>query len=142
MVVEGDERRLTISDIHVLDDFESEGELIRYAKKLAQVYRKLYEYSEWSKARQRGTDKCENCGIEFEEDVIKPNVHHEPLTLTEIILKTIDEMLQNDETVNSFTILERVHEKHMNDEVGYKVLCECCHKMIHRKRKKEGKTID
>ena len=108
----------------------------KIAKKLASIYRKFPEYSLWSKSKIEEKSNCEMCGLSFVSDYVKPNVHHEP-TLTDVIEKVIIEKLENGEEFTTIDILSEIHKLHEEDKIGYMVLCECCHKRLHAKRKKE-----
>jgi len=121
-------------EIYLTDLIESPKDIKKIAKKLATIYRKFPEYNIWSSYKANSKSECEICGISLKRHDVKVNVHHEP-TLTEVIIDIIEKKIDEKDYFTTIDVLKEVHDKHLNNEITYMVLCECCHRRLHQSRK-------
>ena len=123
-------------------DLSKERNIVRIVKKISSLVRKTPEYEIWASIKRRGYKQCPICGKPPEN--ARPEVHHEPLTLFEIIYNYVTELINNDEILN-YTPIEiayKIMEKHLNDKVQSVTICEFCHKEIHNLRKLHGEVSE
>lgn len=126
-----------LSAFEELPEEKFEKYLLKISNNLAKIIRKFPEYSAWVQEKKRGHNVCENCGIQFEPGVIEAELHHSPLTLTEVIYNFLKERINKGEwEFTSLEILYDVLNAHFNDEIDYQIICDCCHTRIHKANKK------
>ena len=123
------EKKIKVKSIKDYVDNLEDKELMKVAKKIADSFRKLPEYKEWADYKKQRKLNCEMCGIEFDDKVVKPEVHHSSETLTELTFNIMLE--QNKEDVYPTYIVLLLRDIHLKDLVETQVLCNCCHKRIH-----------
>jgi len=123
-------------------DLTKERHISRLTKKISSIVRKAPEYEIWASKKRRGYTRCPLCNRT--PDAAKPEVHHEPLTLYEIIYNRIIELIENEEILNysPTEIAYDILAKHLDDKVDSITICELCHKEIHNLRKVEGKISE
>jgi len=110
----------------------------RFIKKLASSIRATIEYKYWADTIRDKYTSCQKCGWSTLEGA-KLEVHHEPLTLFEIIdahvrQKSIKVDKKNDKIEILQTpqeIISDILKYHLDNQIGHRVLCECCHKREH-----------
>ena len=119
-------------------DLTKEKQISRLTKKISSIVRKAPEYEVWANKKRRGYTRCPICGRT--PDAAKPEVHHEPLTLYEIIYNRIVELIESEEILSyaPIEIAYDILEKHLEDKIEAITICELCHKEIHNLRKAEG----
>jgi hypothetical protein len=123
-------------------DLTKERHISRLTKKISSIVRKAPEYEIWASKKRRGYTRCPLRNRT--PDAAKPEVHHEPLTLYEIIYNRIIELIENEEILNysPTEIAYDILAKHLDDKVDSITICELCHKEIHNLRKVEGKISE
>jgi len=113
-------------------------EFEKVVKKIENAIRTLPEYKEWAKRRASEYQYCQLCKIPFDETGLRREVHHTPLTLYEIVVQVINELIDAQEHITSAKVIGEVINRHLSNEVGSLVLCPCCHKRLHYERKEYG----
>ena len=122
-------------------------EFDKLISQVEKVIRDMPEYKMWASIRAESKDYCQLCGVPFDETGLKKHVHHTPLTLYEIVVAELNEMLSqrtgDGETpiIRTIELIDRVVEKHLSGEVSSVVLCPCCHKRCHYEKKEYGGEI-
>jgi len=116
-------------------------EFDKLIKQVEKVIREMPEYKKWASIRAEAHDKCQLCEIPFEETGLKKHVHHTPLTLYEIVVGEVEEMLRGGNRIDTLELVDRVIEKHLSGEVMSVVVCPCCHKRCHYEKKEYGNEV-
>ena len=128
----------------ILDKFEELSEekfnkyLMKIAKSLGEIVRKTHEYKKQVENQKNGVENCEICDIEFDyKKGIEKHLHHEPLTLAEIIYNiiNIDYISKGNYEFSSIDIIKDTLNAHVKGLVDFMIICDCCHRRIHKQRK-------
>jgi hypothetical protein len=123
-------------------DLSKAKDVEKLARFIANVCRKFPEYKIWARIKKRGYERCPLCGKPPE--AAKPEVHHEPKTMYEIVYNYIEKLIRDNKILN-YTPVEIARDilfQHLNDEVECVTICELCHKEIHNLRKASGEISD
>ena len=123
-------------------DLTKPKQIEKLTRKTSNLIRKFPEYDTWAKIKRRGYTHCPICGKPPEN--AKPEVHHEPLTLFEIVFNYITELIDKNEILNysPTEIARHILDQHLNDKIDSITICELCHKEIHNLRKVNGEIFD
>ena len=124
-------------------------EFDKLISQVEKVIRDMPEYKLWAKVRASQFEYCQLCGIPFDETGLKKHVHHTPVTLYEIVVAELEEMLKErteknqsgNIPINTIELIDRVIEKHLSGEVMSVVLCPCCHKRCLYEKKEFGDEV-
>jgi len=115
-----------------IDDFEDEGEKIRFIKSVEKMVRRSPEYTLWRNYIMDilGQTTCEitnenstDCDIE---------VHHHPIGLYTIVEALVDDFLNKKVPFSTFDVATKCIELHFQNKVGYVVLISNMHQKFHR----------
>ena len=119
-------------------DLANPKDLTKLIKKIEKLVRESPEYKFWVKKCRAGYTTCPLCKTHSEID--PPEVHHEPLTLYEIVEDVLNKHIDVDiENLLPIDIVKEVIQLHLNNKVGYKVICSSCHERIHNLRRLDEK---
>ena len=113
-------------------DLSSPQQYTKCIKQLVRIARLTPEYSEWQKESKKGAgNQCPICSVEY--DYVKPETHHYPLTLFEVVESKIQEYIHSN-YINEITPLQLIREimsDHLQNQIEYIVLCKACHEKYH-----------
>ena len=126
---------------YVKDILEKRGkEFHNLVEDIEKTIRQTPEYKLWSIKHRKSVDKCQVCGIEFNKK-IKAEVHHTPLTLYEIVVNALDELINSGKELTTTEVIDKVIDWHVNEKIGSLTICTCCHKQAHYEREEFGEEI-
>ncbi len=112
-------------------DLSKEKQYSLLIKKLEFLIRKSIQYDIWQKRSKIGIKNCPVC----EESLysLKPESHHYPLTLFDIVDNCLQQHIQenNLDSLNELDIVQEVMTKHNTNNIDYVVLCKQCHERYH-----------
>jgi hypothetical protein len=123
-------------------DLSKAKDISKLARFISNTCRKFPEYKIWAKIKKIGYEKCPLCNKPPES--AKPEVHHDPKTMYEIVYDYINELIEKEKILDysPVEIARDILFKHLNDEVECMTICELCHKEIHNLRKASGEIAD
>lgn len=101
----------------------------QYVKNVEKLVRSCLEYNKWADDERAKNLKCTDCGRN-NDHLVPFEVHHTPETLFEIVEKNVT----STNILTLSTALE-IMKLHLEGKIQFKVVCECCHKAEHAKRK-------
>jgi len=112
-------------------DLSSDSQYTKMIKKIEFLIRKSFQYDIWQKRSKIGVKECPIC----EENLyyVKPESHHYPLTLFDIVDNKLQYLIQKNELDNydEFDICQMVMHDHIMGQVDFVVLCKQCHEKFH-----------
>jgi len=124
-------------------DLSSPQQYSRCIKLLVRIARLTPEYAEWQKESKKGAgDQCPVCGVEY--IYVKPETHHYPLTLFEVVEAKLQEYIHSN-YINEITPLELIKEimdDHLKGKIEYVVLCKTCHEKYHSQDPETMKLVE
>ena len=112
-------------------------------KQLVKICRQTLEYSEWQKESKKGAgDKCPVCNVEYM--YVRPETHHYPLTLFEVVENKLQEYIHHNEidSISPLEFIKEVMNDHLRGRVEYIVLCKACHEKYHAQDPDTLRTIE
>ena len=112
-------------------------------KQLVRIARLTLEYAEWQKETKKGVgDQCLVCRADFM--YVRPETHHYPLTLFEVIENKLQDMIHNNtiDEIEPLEFLRAVMRDHLNGKVEHIVLCKACHEKYHMQDPETIKLIE
>ena len=96
----------------------------KYLKLISDFVKRTPEYQQFAATLRQNTHSCQLCGRTDLELV----VHHDPPAVIQLA-KIYDT------SKSSFENAQLFYEKHLTGEITVKVICYCCHSIIHKKIK-------
>ena len=113
-------------------DVSNPQQYTRIIKLLVKIARLTPEYAEWQKESKKGAgDMCPVCGAEY--IYVRPETHHYPLTLFEVIEGKMQEYIHSNflDQIQPLNLVKEVMKDHLDGRVDYVVLCKACHEKYH-----------
>jgi len=123
-------------------DLTNPKKLKKLINKLERLIRLAPEYTTWANICRAGIYQCPRCNTPSE--LMPLEVHHTPKTLFEIVEEILNKYIEDDTILDKkpYDIVKEVLDLHLNNNVGYEVICKACHEMIHNENKRKKKIKD
>ena len=112
-------------------------------KQLVRIARLTPEYAEWQRdSKKDAGDECPICGAEY--IYVRPETHHYPLTLFEVIESKMQEYIHSNfiDEITPLQLLKEVMDDHLHDKVANVVLCKACHEKYHAQDPETMKAVE